>query len=98
MLLSEWNIFFLKRTVRIWFKRLDPQRRKDLVAKLKQRWYIPAGIVSVMAVAGIYYYISHMEETPITGRKRFITFTHEQIAKISEVEAEMVIYFVELVS
>ncbi|XP_059176688.1 metalloendopeptidase OMA1, mitochondrial-like [Physella acuta] len=89
--LAKFGAAVTGRTVRIWFKRLDPQRKKDILAKLKQKWYIPAGIVFVTALAGTYYYISHLEETPITGRKRFITFTHEQIAKISEAEAEMLI-------
>ena len=39
-----------------------------------------------MVGCGGWYYLSHIEETPLTGRKRFVALTHQQILKIAEEE------------
>lgn len=36
----------------------------------------------------VYYYQSHLQNTPITNRKRFIAFTNEQFKIINEIELE----------
>lgn len=42
----------------------------------------------VCGVGGVYYF-SHIQETPITHRRRFVAFTPEQFKKISDFEFEM---------
>lgn len=42
-----------------------------------------------MSAVGGLYYISHIQETPITKRRRFVAFTPEQFRKISDFEFEM---------
>ncbi|XP_005099013.1 metalloendopeptidase OMA1, mitochondrial [Aplysia californica] len=74
------------RSVRKWFRGLGPEEREKVWAAIRRRWYIPAGGSVMLTGSGVVYYYTHIEETPITGRKRFIAFTHEQILKISDEE------------
>ena len=86
---KKGNHFFL-RGIRKWFQALDPVERKKVISNLKRYWYIPAGFVTSLGASGTVYYVSHLEDTPITGRRRFVALTHEQIVKISQAEARMV--------
>lgn len=36
------------------------------------------------------YYITHLEQTPITGRERFTIVTNKQLEEISQLEFEKV--------
>ena len=38
------------------------------------------------------YYVSHVEETPITGRKRFLIFSRKKAEKASQENFEKVLY------
>ncbi|KAH9491615.1 metalloendopeptidase [Bulinus truncatus] len=76
------------RSIRLWFRRLGPEERKHVISNLRKRWYIFAGLGFVLVGVSTFFYISHLELTPITGRKRFIIFTQEQIEKISAAEAK----------
>lgn len=45
----------------------------------------------VLASTGaVWYYSSHLEEDPITGRTKFIAFSNEQILQLAKVELTMV--------
>lgn len=50
--------------------------------------YVGAGVVT--SSLAYYYYITHLEETPITGRKRFTIISPKKIEKLSEIEFEKV--------
>jgi Zn-dependent protease with chaperone function len=64
----------LGRRIRTWWREL-PQAKKDAYSKklrgMKGTFYAVGG---VMGVCGLSYYVSHLEKTPITGRRRFIMF------------------------
>lgn len=87
--IAKFSAILTGRGIRKWFQALGPAERKKVLSKLRRHWYIPTGFVSALAASGAVYYITHIEETPITGRKRFVALTHEQIAKIAEAEAKM---------
>jgi len=76
------------RTVRKWYRGMDSAKKKALIATIKRHWYIPVGIVGSVVVYGGVFYYSHIVETPITGRKRFVMLTYDQILKIAEEEAK----------
>ncbi|GFS24982.1 metalloendopeptidase OMA1, mitochondrial [Elysia marginata] len=93
-------LFFLKpiaklsavltgRGIRKWYQALGPVERKKVLSKLRRYWYIPAGLITALGASGTLYYTTHLEDTPITGRRRFIALTHEQIVKIAQAEAKM---------
>ncbi len=46
--------------------------------------------VGTLVIVGIANYLTHIQTTPITGRKRYIAFTSEQFNKIADFEFEMV--------
>ncbi|KAK0063025.1 metalloendopeptidase OMA1 mitochondrial [Biomphalaria pfeifferi] len=78
------------RSVRLWFRRLSPEQKSRITSNIKHRWYIFAGCGAALVGGSILFYVSHLEETPVTGRQRFIIFTQEQINKISDSEAKMI--------
>ena len=57
--------------------------------KVVQFW---AALATFGAVIAFIYYNSHIQECPITGRKRFITLTKEQYMKVADYQCESVIY------
>lgn len=47
------------------------------------------GLLSGLAVlSGVYYY-SHLEEAPITRRKRFVAFSQQRYNELSDIQFEM---------
>lgn len=76
------------RTARKWWQRLPAEERQNVWSKIKQRWYLFAGLVAALAGSSVAYYQAHIEETPLTGRKRFIALTHDQYMDICLAEAE----------
>ncbi|KAK3740863.1 hypothetical protein RRG08_011325 [Elysia crispata] len=87
--IAKFSAILTGRGIRKWFQALDPVERKKVISNLKRYWYIPAGFVTSLGASGTVYYVSHLEDTPITGRRRFVALTHEQIVKISQAEARM---------
>lgn len=55
----------------------------------KSRWWLVAAVAALVAAGALNYYI-HIQETPLTGRKRFIAFTPEQFNKIVAFEFQLV--------
>jgi len=49
-----------------------------------------SGVGGAAAFAAFLYYETHLEEAPMTGRKRFVIFTDKQFDEISRVERNMV--------
>lgn len=50
---------------------------------------MPAVMIGIVGFSAVSYY-THIEETPITKRKRYIAFTEEQFLKIAQFEYETV--------
>lgn len=75
------------RSVRKWWRALPGKRRRYFWRRIKQNWYwfVLGGLG--LGVGSLVYYETHLEETPLTGRKRFIVVTHEQFEKIAAAEA-----------
>ncbi|CAG5115928.1 unnamed protein product [Candidula unifasciata] len=89
--LAKFSAVLTGRSLRIWFRSLKPAQRKKIWAAVKRHWYISAGVPAALAASAGIYYVSHIEETPVTGRKRFIALTHDQIVKIAQAEATQLI-------
>ena len=78
------------RSARKWWQALPTARREHFWEQVKARWYVVILAAAGMCGAGVVYYKSHTEETPVTGRQRYIAVTHEQFMKIARKEAETV--------
>lgn len=77
------------RGFRKWWKSLPSDKKAYFIAvALRNKWRVAGSVCVVWGVGGIYYY-SHIQETPITHRRRFVAFTPEQFKKISDFEFEM---------
>ena len=81
---------FIFRSLRKWWQAL-PQKEKY---KIKQQFYYHkykvAALISALVAVGFINFVMHIQETPVTKRKRYIAFTDKQFMKIAEYELEMV--------
>lgn len=48
---------------------------------------------AVVSAGVLWYYLSHLEKDPITGRTRFIAINHEQLLQIAHMELAVVSSF-----
>jgi hypothetical protein len=48
---------------------------------------------AVVSAGLLWYYLSHLEKDPITGRTRFIAINHEQLLQIAQIELAVVSSF-----
>jgi hypothetical protein len=48
---------------------------------------------AVVSAEVLWYYMSHLEKDPITGRTRFIAISNEQLLQIAQIELAMVSSF-----
>uniref|UniRef100_A0A131XDM5 Metalloendopeptidase OMA1, mitochondrial n=1 Tax=Hyalomma excavatum TaxID=257692 RepID=A0A131XDM5_9ACAR len=77
------------RGFRKWWKSLPSDKKAYFISiAVKNRWKIAGYFGVVWAIGGVYYF-SHIQETPITHRRRFVAFTRDQFRKISDFEFEM---------
>lgn len=72
--------------MRNWWRELPPNK-KELVKKWLIQHQGKFYILIIFATCGIIaYYVAHLEQTPITKRKRFIAFTPKQIEELTDFE------------
>lgn len=86
--LTKLGAIIAGRGFRNWWVSLPKVKRtlfKDHLIRNKYRYILSAGTT----VGGsVYYYDSHIHETPITHRKRFILFSTDQLGEIENLEKE----------
>ena len=77
------------RALRKWWRELPPNKRQ-LVFEwlLRHKFKFIFGFVSIV-LGFCVYYLSHIKETPITKRKRFIAFTSNQLKQINDYELKV---------
>ena len=76
---------------RSWWKRLTPERRAAWRASVGRRKGLIYGGVGTLALGSAGFYYSHVESTPITGRKRFLMFTRDDVVKMIDEERKELI-------
>lgn len=76
-----------KKALKFDFRRLRPHWKK---LPHQQKAVILTALLGATALALTLYTMAHTETVPITGRKRFIFITHDQMIKIVEKEVEEV--------
>ncbi|XP_076355060.1 metalloendopeptidase OMA1, mitochondrial-like [Tachypleus tridentatus] len=77
------------RGFRKWWKDLPKHKRLYFLSLLKTN-RVKIGVATVVLLTlSLAYYESHIQETPITKRRRFVAFTPDQFEKIAEFEFEM---------
>jgi len=79
----------LNRYLRKWWRGLPPNKRQLVIDWfLRHKWKFGLALSSIIALFYLYY-INHIQETPITKRKRFIAFTPQQLLQINKYEFEV---------
>lgn len=72
------------RRFRFWYHALPFEQKKLFV-----NWQNMLALMFVLIGLGATYYVSHLQEAPITKRIRFIAFTDDQFQKIATFEAKL---------
>ena len=76
------------RVSRTVWRRLPHQEKEAIKSAVRRRrrlWYT-AG--SIPLVGGVYFYYSHLETVPLTGRRRFMMYSREQVCDMITGEME----------
>lgn len=87
--LSRLAFVLFGRRVRNWWANLPPERKNrylSFISKSRHRFIV--GMLGFGGLSMAYYYY-HLEETPVTGRKRFMILNDEQLKKIAMAEWKM---------
>lgn len=75
----------------IWLWKLPADERKDVwhsVSAKRKIFYVVSTVLSLLATA---FYYEHVEETPITKRRRFIVLTREQVDTMVNTEKDNIL-------
>uniref|UniRef100_T1JGZ0 Uncharacterized protein n=1 Tax=Strigamia maritima TaxID=126957 RepID=T1JGZ0_STRMM len=85
---SKLASIIVGRSIRVWWRKLTPEKKLYYWEQLeinKKRVYGDYNRSAAFAVILLcLFYLSHIEETPITKRKRFVLFSPDQFDSISE--------------
>jgi len=77
-------LMWFNRTFRKWWRTLPDEHRaywrSRLLARRQLLYLVAGGILTF----GIVHYVTHISETPVTHRRRYLAFTKEQFVKLSE--------------
>ena len=78
------------RLTRSWWTRLSPKRRLAIKNAIIRRRKVFYGIFTFMGAGFAVFYLTHLEETPLTGRKRFVIFSRKEVLSIVESEKKSI--------
>lgn len=76
------------RYIRKWWQKLTPEQREAVWKKIRSKQTHIAMAASAVAGFAFLYYLEHVQEDPLTKRRRFIIFNDEQMKVIAELEFE----------
>lgn len=89
--LAKVSAILWGRGFRKWWQALPVKKRQFFLGVMnKNKYRLAAGSIACGGF-GMIYYLSHLEEAPVTHRKRFIAFTPKQFQKIVDVEYQMTV-------
>ena len=97
MLLAPVSRFFVAiggRLTRSWWSRLTPERRDAIKSSIRKNRKYFYWLFGGLTLGGVGFYMSHLEETPLTRRKRFIMFRREEIHSMIQNEKESILEMV----
>ena len=89
--ISRFAVAIGGRLMRSWWKRLSPERRQAIRTSIARRKNYIYGGFGIFTLSGVGYYYTHIEATPITGRRRFVIFSRDDVLAIIEDEKEQLV-------
>ena len=84
--LSRFMVAVGGRLTRSWWTRLAPERRAAIKSSIRKNAKYFYAVFGFLSLCGFGFYATHLEETPITRRRRFIMFPREEVVKMIESE------------
>jgi len=87
----ETPVLDLCRKLRNWWRTLPEDHRacwRSRLLKRRQWFYLIGGGILTF---GLVHYVTHIDETPVTHRRRYLAFTKEQFLKLAEFQYNLVI-------
>ena len=79
------------RLARSWWSRLTPERRAAMREAIRRRRGLIYGGLGLLTLGSVGYYYSHIESTPVTGRRRFLMFSRDDVIKMIAEERETLV-------
>ena len=76
------------RLTRSWWKRLTPERRAAMRDAVRRRRGLIYGGLGILTLGSVGFYYSHVESAPVTGRRRFLMFSRDDVIKMITDERE----------
>ncbi|UJR15858.1 hypothetical protein I4U23_002784 [Adineta vaga] len=76
------------RSTRKWYRQLPPEKQNIFIQHLSRHKYTYMGIFGTLGTALAVHYYTHLEEAPITGRRRYMMMNLEQLKYLSQEETE----------
>ncbi|XP_062920325.1 metalloendopeptidase OMA1, mitochondrial isoform X4 [Mobula hypostoma] len=84
--LKKVAAMFLGRSIRKWWNELPSEQQELLKDRVKKnKWRILFGLCGMSGVIGLYF-LTHLDKSPITGRRRLLVFSKRQYLKLAEFE------------
>ncbi|CAL8265039.1 unnamed protein product [Gadus morhua 'NCC'] len=78
----------LGRSIRKWWVALPPNRRQlAREAAWRNRWVLTAAAAIIMVIAALFL-LTHLDESPLTGRTRLLVFSRENYMELAAVMTE----------
>jgi Zn-dependent protease with chaperone function len=90
---TKLSAILVGRGFRKWWTSLPQSKKGIFFDHLKRNKYRYLLIGSGTTFTSSFYYFSHIQETPITNRKRFILFSSSQLIEIENLEKDQVYLF-----
>ena len=84
--LSRVVFLLLGRRFRKWWKSLPHEKKHKYVNTLIKNRNRAMGTLGMILGVSFSYYVYHLENTPFTGRKRFMILNNEQLEKVADVQ------------
>ncbi|KAF8794555.1 metalloendopeptidase OMA1, mitochondrial-like [Argiope bruennichi] len=78
------------RGIRKWWRNLPKDKKRYFLNELKANRRKIGIALSLILCLSVGYYLSHLELTPITKRRRFMAFNPKQLDRINEFELEQI--------
>lgn len=90
--LTKLSAILFGRSFRKWWQKLPEVKRTLFLNHLKRNTTRYTALIGGGSLVSTTFYISHVEEHPLTKRKRFILFSNEQLAEIEASGLKNVFY------
>lgn len=86
--LQKIMAIILGRSIRKWWAALPPNRRQLLrEAVWRRRWQLALGAAVSMVILSLFL-LTHLDESPLTGRTRLLVFSRENYMELAAITAE----------